>query len=363
MLDSLVTLDPYIKRCRNSDSKEILESCKRGHYFNEQNEAVDMSDQVRNCIENTKSFRPDYDYELPPLKKKEKGTIEIRNETTIRGALRMCVEEEKSKVCALNFASSCHPGGGFLNFSTAQEESLCRSSALYYSLIQKDDLYEYNRQLDTNLASDYLIFTPDCPVWKLGEKTLDSPFLVSFITSPAVHNFNVQTREEIRDVHHERIKKILYCAICNGVKNIILGAYGCGAFHNNPEDVANSFKYWLVDQNLKDYFESISFSIIERKDRRINQSLKNIDVFANVFNLSVIETEEFVQNKKKVSKEKERKNKNKKTVKKPKKSKKSEKSYDESDYSNENEFDYDFYCYIWYLNYYYYCYWYDYFSS
>lgn len=293
MSESIIQLDSYIERCRNADTKEILKSCSRGYYVNDQNKDVQISDQIHNCLINTKSYPPDFIFELPPLEKKEKGTIEIRNETTIRGALRMVVEEKKENVCALNFANANHPGGGVLFHAKAQEESICRSSALFYSLIQKNDFYEYHHELDSNVASNYLIFTPDCPTWKVDNDTLDNPFLVSFVTSAAVHNYDVQTREEIRQIHHERIKAILYCSICNGVKNIILGAFGCGAFRNSPEDIAQSFKYWLVDQNLKDYFESISFSIIERKDSRINSQLRNIDVFADAFDLPIIETSQF----------------------------------------------------------------------
>lgn len=69
---------------------------------------------------------------------------------------------------------------------------------------------------------------------------------------------------------------ILLCAIQNEIKNLILGAYDCDAFHNKPENIANSFKHLLLDVNLKDYFETISLSIIERIDKILILSINTI---------------------------------------------------------------------------------------
>lgn len=291
-MDPINSLKKTLLRCQNDETKDCFRSCIRGYYINNHDKNVSIKEQINNCLMNTQSYPPETEFELPPLEKKDKGIIEIRNESTLRAAYRLVVEEKKEEVCALNFANGFHPGGGVIYNANAQEETLCRSSALYCSLIEKNDFYDYHIAEDTNLASNYLIFSPSCPTWKIDNyEKLDQPFLVSYITSAAVHNRDVQSREQIREIHDKRIKAILECAIENGVKNIILGAFGCGAFRNNPEDIAGSFKHWLIDENLKDYFETISFSIIERKDSR------NIDAFSNVFNLPIIETEKYQPNK------------------------------------------------------------------
>ncbi len=79
-----------------------------------------------------------------PLADANKTTIEVRNETTLAGIARL-LADGAGPVAALNFASARNPGGGFLNGSQAQEESLARSSALHASLLSKFEFYERHR--------------------------------------------------------------------------------------------------------------------------------------------------------------------------------------------------------------------------
>ena len=60
-------------------------------------------------------------------------------------------------------------------------------------------------------------------------------------------------------LHDKRLRRILNAAVSEGVETIILGAFGCGAFKNNPEVVA------LANKNvIKDYlhaFKNIDYAI------------------------------------------------------------------------------------------------------
>jgi uncharacterized protein (TIGR02452 family) len=69
--------------------------------------------------------------------------IQVANDTTL-GASRRLVESGHRPV-ALNFANGAHPGGGFLGGAKAQEEVLCRSSALYRTLVG-DPMYDEHRK-------------------------------------------------------------------------------------------------------------------------------------------------------------------------------------------------------------------------
>lgn len=273
--------------CHDLSARKCFIACKQGYYENRNKENVQISDMIYNCLSKTKFYEDDHKFELPPLKQKEEGLIEIRNESTLKGSYRMCVLENKKNVCALNFANAFTPGGGVLYGARAQEETICRSSALYYSLIQEtsSQFYEYHNKNSSKFgeaASDSMIYTPDCPTWKVDDKTLDKPFLVSYITSAAIDNaFREKTKEQAKIIHDERIKRIIDCAIINGVKNLILGAFGCGAFHNDPNDISQLFKKHLIDNGKRYYFESISFSII-------GFNTVNIDAFSRTFELPII---------------------------------------------------------------------------
>ncbi|KAK8883606.1 hypothetical protein M9Y10_042700 [Tritrichomonas musculus] len=270
--------------CLDIPTKECFTACQQGQYFNEKKEKVAISG-IKNCLEKTKFYSDKYVFQVPPLKKKEKGNIEIRNESTLRAAYRMKILENKENVCALSFANAFKPGGGILYGSCAQEETLCRSSALYYSLIQEkpSQFYVYhNKNADTlgNAASDCMIYTPDCPTWIVDNKKLEKPFLTSYITSAAVNNTSDRSQNVINEIYEKRIGKIIDCAIENGVKNLVLGAYGCGEFCNDPYEIALLFENCLVGDEKRYYFESISFSIL-------GSNTDNIDAFSDAFDLPI----------------------------------------------------------------------------
>src|SRR5207244_3589918 len=151
---------------------------------------------------------------------------------------------EGFRVVALNFASARHPGGGFLGGARAQEESLCRSSALY-ACINGNPMYAHHAPLTGGFYTNYAIYSPDVPVFRSdGGDWLDEPYLCSFITSPAVNVGALRGGESgdvIRDEMRERIEKVLAIAAAHGHIAVVLGAWGCGVFRNDPEMIAELF--------------------------------------------------------------------------------------------------------------------------
>ncbi|WP_407399868.1 TIGR02452 family protein [Treponema sp.] len=47
----------------------------------------------------------------------------------------------------------------------------------------------------------------------------------------------------------------------NKYRNLVLGAWGCGAFHNKPENVAEYFRTVLIDEFYAQYFDEICFAV------------------------------------------------------------------------------------------------------
>lgn len=47
------------------------------------------------------------------------------------------------------------------------------------------------------------------------------------------------------------------------IKILVLGAWGCGVFKNDPNDIADHFKHFLVGPNaaFKDVFRKVVFAV------------------------------------------------------------------------------------------------------
>lgn len=168
----------------------------------------------------------------------------------------------KNDVCILNFASAKNPGGGYINGQTrGQEEFLCINSNLYEHL--KDlDIYNLNRKNNNNCVyHDFCIFTKEVDI-KKGFKS-------SIITCPApnagVARKKSVSEKEIINVINRRINILLNVAKIHGVKNIVLGAWGCGVFKNIEAEVAKAFKYHLEKYS----FDNVIFAI--PSDRLLNK--------------------------------------------------------------------------------------------
>lgn len=184
-----------------------------------------------------------------------------------------------NKIAVLNFASATTPGGGVRKGSSAQEEALCRVSNLYLCLTDKklwESFYQKNRNAKNNIHTDDIIYTPDVMVIKNDDyKTLQESnyFRVDVITCAApnlrevpANSFNrdegepIQlSDEELYKVHYKRAIKIMEVACANNVEVLILGAFGCGAFRNNPNVVAKAYKDAV--EHFRHAFKEIEFAV------------------------------------------------------------------------------------------------------
>lgn len=177
------------------------------------------------------------------------------------------------KVCVLNFANAVNPGGGVVHGAVAQEEAICRCSTLYENISNDTMIKQYYKPhyLLNELFNDDIIYTPGVVVFK--EDTLDAKMLpkeewysVDVITCAAPDLAGMSLEKEdlinvdgLKKLHIRRIKRILEVAKKNGNEVVILGAFGCGAFCNPPEIVAEAFKEALEEYGK--YFETVEFAI------------------------------------------------------------------------------------------------------
>jgi uncharacterized protein (TIGR02452 family) len=180
-------------------------------------------------------------------------------------------------VCILNFASAKNPGGGFMNGSMAQEESIAYVSTLYHSLITSD-MYEINREDSKNgLYNDIAIYTNEICVFRLNrDGDYIKPFYISVISCPAPnknHALKCNINEKsIMNKLKDRIKLIFEVASIHKVKILILGAYGTGVFGNDTYDVKTIFNE-LLENEYKNCFEKIIYAIPDEEKYKIFASL------------------------------------------------------------------------------------------
>jgi uncharacterized protein (TIGR02452 family) len=119
------------------------------------------------------------------------------------------------------------------------------------------------------LYSDSMIWSPGCPVFRDDDgRLLEEPRLVTFITSAAPNAGAAATNrpEElplIPKVFHRRSEYVLALAASLEYKRLVLGAWGCGVFRNDPEVVANAFVSHLTRGEWSGRFERVVFSVLD----------------------------------------------------------------------------------------------------
>lgn len=186
------------------------------------------------------------------------GALEVTGEVSAEAARRLSSE---GRVALLNFASGRRPGGGFLNDARAQEEELCRCSGLYPTLLTQPEFYLDNRMCSA-IYTDQLIFSPQVPFFKVDSRMATIPyFLADVITMPAPNSKTLDTSslKKIPNIFQRRWAMILCTCYTKNIRNLVLGAWGCGAFGNDPLSVASAFSaVWLL---FRSHFDTVVFAI------------------------------------------------------------------------------------------------------
>ena len=179
-----------------------------------------------------------------------------------------------SNPLVLNFANAHCPGGGFRLGASSQEESLCRRSSLYLSLnsAEASKMYHFNNLHLSPMESNWMVLSPLVCVFRDSNgRLLRNPYLVSVISAPAPNLRGLgffASRRRVRESIKGRIRIMLTEAYRHQYRELVLGAWGCGAFGNSPEMVAECFRSELVDCGLVGHFDKVVFAIRGNKGER-----------------------------------------------------------------------------------------------
>lgn len=258
---------------------ETLLDVLNGYYFTKEGKKVVFKD-YREMVYGTKFYRDEIcsntlsrDSSFPVVEVIEKGTLEVVKSLIDKG----------ENPAVLNFASRKNPGGGVITGAGAQEESLFRCSNYFKSLYQFANYAKhYNLEkrpqsypLDKNYGG---IYSPNVTIYRGNEDEgypkLDCPWETNFIAVPAINspslvkdeNDKYWLEDTMENATKNKIRTIYRIAVINGHKQLVLGAFGCGAFKNPPHHIAKLFNEVLHEEEFKSSFSHIVFAIIENQN-------------------------------------------------------------------------------------------------
>ena len=263
-------------------AQDTIRILRAGSYEAPSGFIVELAADLHHCVNNTQCYEPDElctirEHVLAEPAPFPATSFEVTDETTLQAAARLATIGQWGRIGALNFASPKNPGGGFLSGARAQEESLARSSGLYRSLLRCPSYYNYHRSQRNALYSDRMIYSPRCPVFRSDDGILlEQPYLIDFLTSPApnagaIRHNQPQSLPQLGGVLRERSAKVLSLGVHHGCEVLILGAWGCGVFQNDPELVASIvWEHLGPERPFWGRFLRVLFAVWDTSPGRVN---------------------------------------------------------------------------------------------
>ena len=245
----MTQLPPIDRHTLIAEARTIVEILERGEYEGPAGQVNIQADLARLTV-GTRQYLAEETQALGALPVTQHAArtthISVTRETTL-GAAQRLLNEHPGPVAALNFASATSPGGGFLTGSAAQEESLARASGLYHALRRHPEYYAAHQGFGDRLYSDRMLFSRDVPVFRDADgRWLDRPWHLDILTA-AAPNLRRLTEAEVSNITPEaqaalaqRAELVLSLFAHHRCTRLVLGAWGCGAFRNDPDRVAGN---------------------------------------------------------------------------------------------------------------------------
>ncbi len=241
-------------------AQETVEITRRGSYAVGGRE-VEIGGAVAAAVAGTVLHLPDEP--LAEAVPAGSALVEVTGESTLEAARRL-----GDGVACLVFASARNPGGGFLNGAQAQEEAIARSSALHACLESVPAFYAHHRACPDLVYSDRVIHAPGVPVFRSDDGgLLARPHRASFLAAAAPNRGAVLANQpervaDVRPALLRRAERVLRVAAHHGHRRLVLGAWGCGVFRNEPGEVAEAFAAALAAAPA---FEHVVFAVLDRR--------------------------------------------------------------------------------------------------
>ena len=238
-------------------------------------EEPELQASVRASIAGTKLYYEDETPSLPALTEGQETVVTVTQHRSFEAGRLLRKVYPDARIAVHNFASATNPGGGVVHGCTAQEECLCRCSTLYPVLeTQMDAYYQFHRKRRDVRYTDACIWSPEIRIIKTD--TTEPQRMTDFCTvdvltcaAPNLYPGNAMepgkghtirmSDAELLALHQKRARHMLSIAAANGDEVLVLGAFGCGAFRNDPAVVAQAYHSILPE--FQGYFRHIEFAV------------------------------------------------------------------------------------------------------
>ena len=230
--------------------RETMKAAEDGVYFVEDREVkIPVSFEQ---IKKVKLYTPEQIAYLSekaiPERRAESARIVLRNQDTLEAAfdLHQHRKPDEKPVLVLNFANPHRPGGGIRSKPGTQEEHLCVKTTVLCSLETEEarSFYQTNLDCGTQAQTDTILISPNTMVIRNPDLSLrEDPFPIAVMTvsAPIASRMEPEELPMLENILHNRIHGMIRTAIEEGYSRVVLGAWGCGSFGNDPALVAKLF--------------------------------------------------------------------------------------------------------------------------
>jgi uncharacterized protein (TIGR02452 family) len=204
--------------------------------------------------------------------------IKVTNADTIDTALELAANSFSPKrVCILNMANARSAGGGWMHGALAQEEALCYRTSLsatlrynYYPLPEKGGVYSPRvLVLRESMKDGHGLMDmrepKNLPVLSVISvaAVCQPPTIIDQHSGRQRYAFGADRR-----LMEEKMRVILRIAAKNGHRQIVLGAFGCGAFGNPKEEVADMWKSVFSEAEFAaGWWQDVVFAVMDSDGR------------------------------------------------------------------------------------------------
>ncbi len=173
----------------------------------------------------------------------------------------------------LNHASYKEPAQQYLKGSSGREETLCDYSFLFNVLSSTRLIKEYynpnkKKLLNKGMYSNRGLYSPNVLFNKDGKNCIYSVISTTAPNRQQSIQYKMFTEEENKVALRERLEFILNIAAKNKVDVLMLGAFGCSVYRQNPSEVASIWRE-LLSSNYMGYFKYIYIPIINNDQYKI----------------------------------------------------------------------------------------------